>query len=305
MYVVSRAGNDGAFHKVGESGTPEYLDQPPAAGKYRYRVLAVDFQDNPSAWSAVASATSAGSLLQGKPTFQASDRVGYAARVRRIHAAGVGKVVKGRVLCFGDSLTGATNYPQGVEAALGRYVVVGRGYASMRTSFGRKRIEQELAEVNPEFCLILYGTNNSKAAKAIPPAMEDLKAIAAACEKHGTVPVIGTIPPRGFQDPASQPEARYNAALIETCRREKVPIAYCFEEFQAGGDRRNLLAGDGVHTHNEGFSAFARAWRKAMDHVLFVLLDRPDGERPPAATAAPTGNTARKRVTVPGLARGG
>ncbi len=299
MYVISRAGKDGTFHKVGESGTPAYLDQPPP-GKYRYRVLAVDFQNNLSAWSGVVSAEAAGSFLRAKPTFQASDRIGYAARVRRIHAAGAGKVVKGRVLCFGDSLTGATSYPRGVEAALGRYVVVGRGYASMRTSFGRKRIEQELAEVNPELCLILYGTNNSKAARAIPPAMEDLKAIAAACEKHGTVPVIGTIPPRGFKDPASQPEGRYNAALIATCRREKIPIAYCFEEFQASGDRRNLLAGDGVHTHNEGFNTFARAWAKTMHHVLFVLLDRPDGEKP-AETPAPAGSSGEKTVSVPGL----
>jgi len=297
LYVISRAGKDGEFRKIAESCVPKYLDHPPAAGTFRYRVLAVDFQDNLSSWSAEAAARSPRPFAQAQPGIQAADRVGYAARVRRIHAAGAGRVVKGRVLCFGDSLTGATSYPRGVEAALGRYVVVGRGYASMRTSFGRKRIEQELAEVNPEFCLILYGTNNSKAARAIPPAMEDLKAIADACEKHGTVPVIGTIPPRGFKDAKSEPEGRYNAALIEMCRRERIPIAYCFEEFQASGDRRNLLARDGVHTHSEGFSTFGRAWRKTMDHVLFVKrgqipLFAPEGRTPSPRRREQGGNTA-------------
>jgi hypothetical protein len=121
---------------------------------------------------------------------------------------GRGKVRKGAVLCFGDSLTGATSYGQNVEAGVGRYVVVARGYPSMQTSFGRKRIGQELSEVNPEFCLALYGTNNPKGAKAIPQAMEDLKAIADACAARGTGPspaaasdptdaVVPTWPPKG------------------------------------------------------------------------------------------------------------
>jgi lysophospholipase L1-like esterase len=149
----------------------------------------------------------------------------------------------------------------------------------MRTDFGRKRIEQELADLNPEFCLVLYGTNNSRDAKAIPPAMEDLLAIAASCEKRGTVPVIGTIPPRGFNDPKSEPEARYNEALIKACRDAKVPIAYIFEEFlkfEQKGSRRTLLADDGVHYIGGGWEATARAWAAAVSQVRFALLDRPE-----------------------------
>ena len=275
LYVVSRAGADGKFVKVGQSSLSAYTDGPPAAGAYRYRVLAVDFQDNLSAWSPAVTAKAPKASPQPKPTPHVSDRTAYAGRVRKVHAAGRGRVRKGVVLCFGDSLTGATSYRTGIEGALGRYDVVARGYPSMKTSFGRGRIDRELSEVNPEFCLILYGTNNSKAARAISPAMEDMKAIAERCIARGTVPVIGTIPPRGFKDPASQPEARYNAALVKMCRAERVPIAYCFEEFQASGQRKALLAGDGVHTHRYGFATFGRAWRQAMDHVLYALLDAP------------------------------
>ena len=184
--------------------------------------------------------------------------------------------MQGRVLCFGDSITGATNYRRYVESALGRYDVWARGYPAQRTSFGRNKAQQVLEEVNPEFCLIMFGTNNSKAPQAIPQAMGDLVAIARSCEQHGTVPVIATIPPRGFRDPKSEPEARFNQAVIQTCREHHIPVAYVFEAFQAGGDRRKLLAPDGVHLVSGGWAATGPAWGATLDQVNFVLLDRPD-----------------------------
>ena len=275
LYVISRAGEDGRFVKVGESFLPGYLDKPPAGGKYRYRVLAVDFQDNLSPWSKSVSVRVAKGFPSPAPGPLESDRAGYAEHVRRIHAAGAGKVRKGWVLAFGDSLTYATNYRTAIEAYLGRYRVEARGYPGRRTSFGRKRIDADLEAVNPEFCLILLGTNNSKSDKAIAAAMEDLLAMARSCERRGTVPIIATIPPRGFKDPDSKPEARYNAALVKTCRANKIPICYLFETFQAWGDRRKLLAGDGVHWAGEGFPLTGYVWKLAMDQVNFVLLDRP------------------------------
>mgnify|MGYP005834155011 CR=1 FL=1 len=275
FYVIARSVGPDKFAKVGESCTPNYWAWALPSG--RYRVLAADFQGNLGPWSEALDADLAKLPEPPSQKPEEHDRTGYGQRIRAIHAAGRGKVVRGRVLCFGDSLTGATNYRRYVEAALGVYDVWARGYPAMRTDFGRKRIEQELAEVNPEFCLVLFGTNNSKDPKAIPPAMEDLLAIAASCEKRGTVPVIGTIPPRGFADPKSAPEARYNQALIKACREARLPIAYIFEEFlkfEEKGDRRALLAGDGVHYITGGWEATARAWAAAMAQVRFALLDR-------------------------------
>jgi len=279
-YVVAHAYGQGPFAKAGESCTADFRDgTPPNVGTLRYRVLAVDFEGNVGPWSEAVAAEAKRQPELWAVFPEEEDRAGYAKRVRAIQAAGRGKVVRGRVLCFGDSLTGATNYRRYVESALGVYDVWARGYAGMRTDFARKRIDQELAEVNPEFCLILYGTNNSKAAKDIPPAMEDLLAIAASCEKRGTVPLIGTIPPRGFNDPKSEPEANYNAALVKACREAKLPIAYIFEEFlkfEAKGDRRTLLADDGVHYIGGGWEATSRAWAAAMAQVSFALFDRPE-----------------------------
>ncbi len=275
MYVITRAGADGKYAKIAESCARKYLDKPPAAGDYKYRVLTADYQDNLSNWCRPVAVKVAKGFEATKPSDLETDRAGYAEHVRKIAKAGAGKVVKGRVFLFGDSLTGALNYQLLTEGALGRYPVEATGRAGWRTGQGRTVIAGDIARTNPQFCLILYGTNNSKSAKAIEAAMGDLLAIAEVCEKNGTIPVIATIPPRGFSDPKSEPEANYNAALIKTCRANKIPIAYIFEEMQAQPDRRKQLAGDGVHWAGEGFVTASRAWQKAMEQVTFVLLDRP------------------------------
>lgn len=274
LYVISRAGNDGKFAKIGESVEAVYLDTPASAGDYRYRILAVDFQDNLSPWSKTVAAKTDRAFPARKLTNYETDRLAYTEHVRKVHAAGHGKVGKGRILQFGDSLTGALNYQLLTEAALGRYTVEARGRAGWTSSQGRTVIATDIEEMNPEFCLILYGTNNSKDKEAITGAMDDMFAIAKACEEHGTVPIIATIPPSGFTDPQSLPEAKYNAALVKTCRDHQIPIAYLFEELQTEPDRRKYLADDGVHWANDGFSIAARVWKKAVDQVTFALLDR-------------------------------
>ena len=180
----------------------------------------------------------------------------------------------GRATLFGDSLTGATVYPQRAQAAFGNLTVSAFGYPSMRTSFGRDKVAEILERDNPEFMFILYGTNNHKAAERLPAAMDDLAAIVRSCEARGTVAVLGTIPPRGWT-PESAPEAQFNRHVVELCRKLKIPTGYIFEDFQAAGDRRTYLGGDGVHWRGEGMAIGARAWGKALKQVRFVLRDRP------------------------------
>jgi hypothetical protein len=276
-YSVARAEANGAFAKVGHVTLPPFVDKPGKAGTYRYRVLAFDLQDNLSPWSEAVSVKVGTAFTPELPSQEEKDRRGYAKHVYKVHASGMGKVIRGRVLCYGDSLTGATNYRHYCASALGRYEVIAKGYPAMRTSFGRKHIEGHMKQYTPEYCLILYGTNNNKSPKNIPPAIEDMMEIARTCETYGTVPVIGTIPPRGFRDPESKPEARYNAALIEACRKNHVPIAYIFEEYQTCGmDRKKLLAGDGVHTVTGGWVCMGKAWQAAMEQVWFAVLNRPE-----------------------------
>lgn len=275
-YVISRASGTGRFTKVAETSDVTFLDASAPAGPSRYRVLAVDFQDNMSAWSPVASAASTATPATPAPTQYEQDRGGYETEVRRIHDAGVGRVVRGRVLQFGDSLSGATLYQLEAEAALGRYMVEARGRAGWTTRQGRGVIEQDLRDLRPEFCLILYGTNNTKDRGANRAAMDDLRFMTQACASAGAVPVVATIPPRGFQDPASRPEAEYNAELVKTFRAARVPIGYIFEQLNPLPDRHQFLAADGVHWDRQAFRLTAGIWRDVMAQVQFALLDRPD-----------------------------
>ena len=84
---------------------------------------------------------------------------------------------------------------------------------------------------------------------------------------------MGTIPPRGFKDPESKPEAVFNKMLVEAARADKIPVAYVFEEIQKSGDRRKFIWRDGVHWTPKGMEVAARAWAKAMRQVEFVLRD--------------------------------
>ena len=276
LYAISRAGADGKFVKVAETSLPAYVDKPPAAGAYRYRVLAADFQDNLSPWSESVATQVGAAFPPPRLVDYETDRLDYAPYVRRIHDTGKGQVKKGRVLQFGDSLSGASLYRLYAEAALGRYMVEARGRAGWTSSQGRSVIAQDLRDLDPEFCLILYGTNNDKSGSAIAAAMEDLLAISRACASRGAVPIVATLPPRGFTDPRSQPEASYNAALVKACRANHTPIAYIFEELQAQPDRRKVLADDGIHWAEDAFAITSRVWRRAMDEVAFALLDRPE-----------------------------
>jgi lysophospholipase L1-like esterase len=275
-YAVARGPAGGKIAKVGETHDLAFTDKPPAPGAYEYRVLAADFQDNLGPWSEAIRVEVKDGSGERAQSPEEKDRIACAESVRKIFAAGRGRVVQGRVLCLGDSLTGATNYRRYVESALGTCDAWARGYESQRTDFGRRKIAEDLAEVKPELCLILLGTNNPKDPASLPRATEDLLEMARSCEERGVVAIIGTIPPRGFGDPLSAPEAGYNEALMQTCRARNIPIAHIFEEFQSAGDRRKLLADDGVHLVTGGWEATARGWKAAVDQVRFALLDRPD-----------------------------
>jgi lysophospholipase L1-like esterase len=121
---------------------------------------------------------------------------------------------------------------------------------------------------------ILYGTNNNKDERCLPQAMEDLVAVVQACEANGTVAVLGTIPPRGWT-PESAPEARFNQQVVGLCRKLQVPTGYIFEGFQAAGDRRRSMGGDGVHWTGEGMEIAGRAWGKTLEQIRFVVRDQP------------------------------
>ncbi len=275
LYVISRGSEKGGFTKIAETSLPEYVDHPSSPGGYQYRVLAIDFENNMSPWSKPTSMTARRSLPASPHSQYERDRLAYSQHIRDIYQSGNGKVRKGSILQFGDSLTGAHLYRVAAESALGRYTIEARGRAGWKTSKGREIIDSDLKQVNPEFCFILYGTNNRKNSSRIEQAMEDLLNMAQACASHGAVPIIATIPP-SFKKRSRGEEGNFNEALVETCREHHIPIAYLYEEIQAQSDPRSFFVRDGIHWHKKAFPLTGKVWAQAMNQVMFALLDRPD-----------------------------
>ncbi|HUU21356.1 MAG TPA: GDSL-type esterase/lipase family protein, partial [Phycisphaerae bacterium] len=218
VYSIHRQAGDGGWVKIGESIQPRHVDRAPANGVASYRVTAADYDNNVSKPSkAVKIAGGPVSGAQGPPalTDQVRDRLAYADNVRKIHAAGQGKVRHDVFLFAGDSITAADAYTFAMGRWLARGITVRRGVGQMRTDFGKNNIDKYLEESKPEFAVVMYGTNDSKSPQAVEAAMANLSAVIDSCEKFGTVPILATIPPRGFDKDKQDGQAQFNAALVK------------------------------------------------------------------------------------------
>jgi len=273
VYSVFRKRQAGPWQKIGEAIPPHYTDAPPEAGRYTYRVAAADYDNNlsPPSGDAVVSVSSAAPAAAAAGP-QIEDRLGYADHVRRIYAAGRGKVRHDVFLFAGDSITAADVYTYILGGWLGRGITVRQGVGQMRTDFGKNMIGKYLAEHRPEMAIVMYGTNDSKSPEAVQKAMQNLQAVVDACVQAGTIPILATIPPRGFDREKQQGETRFNEALVRLGRENKVPVSYCFEEMM-GRDLRKMLS-DGVHLVPEsGNDAAGEALAKTIEQVYFSLRD--------------------------------
>ncbi len=272
VYSIYRTAPGGGWKKIAESVLPTYVDTVTAAGRYTYRVTAADYDDNTSKPSTEVTVSVSSAGQTPAPVPQVQDRMLYAAHVRRIHAAGHGKVRHDVFLFAGDSITAADAYTHTLGQWLGRGIPVRRGVGTVRTDYGKNLIGRYLAESKPEFAVVMYGTNDSKSPDAVRQAMQNLAAVIDTCAAFGTVPVLATIPPRGYDKEKQEGQVRFNKALIALCRAKEVPISYLFEEM-IGRDLRQML-GDGVHLRpQDGNDAAGEALWKTMRQVSFALRD--------------------------------
>ncbi len=142
----------------------------------------------------------------------------------------------------------------------------------MKTDFAKGQIGAYLGKHRPELAVVMYGTNDAKSPEAVRAAMENLSAVIVACQQAGTVPVLATIPPRGYDKTRQDDQVRFNQALVGLCREKRVPVSYCFEELMTR-DLKQVL-GDGVHlTPQAGNDAAGAALRRTIDQVYFALRD--------------------------------
>ena len=90
----------------------------------------------------------------------------------------------------------------------------------------------------------------------IEKAMEDLKAIVETARAAGTIPILGTIPPRGFMNPKSTPEANYNKAL--SLRRAQAARQYLIDKYDVEPDRLGTAGFGSEHPRATENTAEAR-----------------------------------------------
>jgi hypothetical protein len=273
VYSVYRKSPGAGWVKVGESIQPRYTDTVPGAGRVAYRVTAADYDNNCSKPSkdVVVKATEPPKVDMPAWPDQVKDRLAYAENVRRIHALGTGKMRHDIFLFAGDSITAASSYTHTLGQWLARGRPLRRGVGMMRTNYGKGQIGKYL-QSKPEFVVAMYGTNDSKRPDAVTAGAANMSAVVDACVAAGCVPVIATIPPRGFDKDKQGGQIAFNAALIKMCREKKVPISYCYEEM-IRRDLRQML-GDGVHLKPvPGNDAAGEALHRTMQQVYFALRD--------------------------------
>jgi lysophospholipase L1-like esterase len=277
VYSIHRKGEGGKWVKVAESIPTRYADRVGDAGKYTYRITAADYDNNVSEPSkdVTVAVKSVPTIEFPPPTVQQTDRAGYAANVRKIHAAGAGKVRQDVFLFAGDSITAADAYTHVLGQWLARGITVRQGVGQMQTGYGKSQIDGYLAAAKPEFAVVMYGTNDSKSPDAVKAGMDNLAYVIDACAKYGTVPIMATIPPRGFNKDQQAGEKAFSEALIKLCREKQVPVSYCFD-LMIQRDLKQMLS-DGVHlVPGTGNDAAGEALLLTLEQVYFALRDKSD-----------------------------
>jgi lysophospholipase L1-like esterase len=279
VFSIHRKSGAGAWEKIGESLRPSFRDRTAVPEKYAYRITAADYENNvspPSSEVMAAPAAAAAKPASGSAPPRIADRAGYADHIRQVHARGAGKVRPDVFLFAGDSLTAATLYTHALGSWLGRGLTVRQGVGTVTTDYGAANIKGYLADARPEFAVVMYGTNDVGSGVSVSNAMRNLGAVLDACIEFGTVPILATIPPRGFDKGDQRRQEDFNRAIADLGRKKRIPVSYLFEEMMRQ-DLKEMLF-DGIHlTPERGNDVAGRALRLTMDQVYFALRDTSGG----------------------------
>jgi glyoxylase-like metal-dependent hydrolase (beta-lactamase superfamily II) len=311
-YVISRAAENKPFAKIAQTANLTFTDKPPTAGTYRYRVLAADYERNMSPWSAAVSATVRADWAEPCLTSVAADALYYADHVRAVHDAGAGRMQKGFVYHYGDSINYLDRTQNRNRAILPllpyalfneiRNPNVDLSPVTTSATLLRdlKDPAKQILSLRPEFCLLTCGIEDLRAnppvarKTVVSNTLEMIKMF----EAQGTVVIVATTNPYARTNPVGSPEEALSDALAKMCEENRVPVARVFDMYRnaarSGEDYGKLMSPVDTDTHGgawpKGFG-YAALWpsfeegitrrlivvKETMDRVLYTLLDRPDG----------------------------
>ena len=189
------------------------------------------------------------------------------------------KVIEHKYVGFGDSLTwGWTVDYWGSIGGYGPHlqemlttvdvgvVVVLRGRGGERTGNGVERIDSVLEEEEPEYILILEGTNDIQANIARSEIAYNLAVMVRKAQEYGSIPVLGTLPPRRDTYYMSDWSEDLNRDYIRPfAQQEKVLLADHWKFFNETDDWTEYVGENDQHPNTAGYKLMAESWFVALE----------------------------------------
>jgi lysophospholipase L1-like esterase len=204
----------------------------------------------------------------------------------------IGSNLPGVYMAFGDSITDGdgSNDDQGYRRMLQDKLrkhfrqgsVVNQGIGGTRSTHGSARLPRSLADIQPAYTLILYGTNdwNEPECRSDFPCftIEALRTMIHQAKSRRSLPVIATITPvnTGY-DERTPPERNkwvsdMNDLIRPMAKEEGALLVDMYAAFMAVPDFHTLFF-DHVHPNEDGYTIMANEWFKAISRPAVGTQD--------------------------------
>ena len=186
------------------------------------------------------------------------------------------------VLCLGDSITQgraefvSVSYPIRLTRNTGA-PAINAGVGGMPASYGLRVIDSLLAQCDPSFVLILFGTNDiCNPAQNMQSAASVVVQTALRVRAYGATPVIGTVPP--MVGPRASNMSRvntFNGYLRSYAAAYGIRLADIQAAFGSGA---GLFVSDGFHPNDAGMEIIARTFGAHIPALVLAPTSRAHSE---------------------------
>ncbi len=189
---------------------------------------------------------------------------------------------QGPVLCMGDSITQgraefvSVSYPIRLNRNTGA-PTINAGVGGVTASYSLRVIDSQLAQYDPSYVLLLYGTNDiNDPGKSMQEVANTVLQTALRVRSYGAIPVIGTIPPMvGPRAGEMSKVQAYNSYLRSYASANGIRLADVQSAFGSGA---GLFVSDGFHPNDAGMEIIARTFGAHIPVVLLTPTGRSHSE---------------------------
>jgi lysophospholipase L1-like esterase len=196
-------------------------------------------------------------------------------------ALGMAALVSDRYVAFGDSITwggyAPTSYPAYEEGLLDANIapseVINSGRLGERTRRGKVRIIEVMNTYNPEFVLVMEGTNDVSSERPRNEIIDNLGDIIDRIKERGGKPVIATIPPRLDDSDKGYETWKVNQRIRNYLAPMKgIPVADVWQAIENYPNWWNYYL-DKIHPSGPLMEVIAQAFYDAMVDWPYIYED--------------------------------